>query len=286
MFFIAGILIVIGCVAGGYMAGGGHMAVLWQPLEFVIILGAALGGFVISNTPAVIVATIKTIGPLLKGSPYKKARYIELLCLMGSLFKLAKTKGVLAIEKHIEDPHESTLFQKYPGFYNDHHAVTFLCDYMRLITMGSADPYKMEDLLNAELENHHKETHQVVGAVSNVADGMPALGIVAAVLGVIHTMGSITEPPEILGHLIGAALVGTFFGVLIAYGFVGPIAKAIENIYESEGRYYDCMKHCLMGYMHGESPQVLVEMSRKTLFHEVRPEFLEMEEALSQAPTE
>lgn len=286
MLFILGFIIVCGCVMGGYIAGGGHLAVLWQPLEFVIIFGAGLGGFVIANSKAVIVSTGKGMGLLLKGSPYNAKRYEELLTMMGVVFKITRTQGILAMEKHIENPHESTLFQKFPGFYKDHHAVEFFCDYMRLISLGTTNPYQMEDLLNAELEAHHKETHQVASAVANIADGMPALGIVAAVLGVIHTMGSITEPPEILGHLIGAALVGTFSGVLIAYGFVGPMAKSLEGIYEAEGRYYECMKHGIMAYLNGHSPLVIVEFARKTLFHEVRADFAHMEQVLADAPTE
>lgn len=286
MLFILGLAIVIGCVMGGYVAGGGHVGVLWQPLEFVIIFGAGIGGFVIANPKAVIINTCKSMALLLKGSPYNQKRYEELLTFMGVVFKLARTKGLLALETHIENPHDSTLFQKFPGFYKDHHAVEFFCDYMRLISLGTTNPYQMEDLLNAELEAHHKETHQVASAVSNVADGMPALGIVAAVLGVIHTMGSITEPPEILGHLIGAALVGTFSGVLIAYGFVGPMAKSLESVFEAEGRYYDCMKQGILAYLHGHSPMIIVEFARKSLFHEVRVDFAHMEQALADAPTE
>lgn len=286
MLFIVGTLIVIGCVIGGYMAGGGHLDVLWQPLEFLIIFGAGIGGFVIANPMPIIKGTLKGFGLLIKGSPYTPQRYEELLTMMGAFFKLVRTKGVLAVESHIENPHESTFFEKYPGFYKDHHAVEFFCDYMRLISLGTTDPNMMEDLLNAELEAHHKEMHQVSGAVATIADGMPALGIVAAVLGVIHTMGSITEPPEILGHLIGAALVGTFSGVLIAYGFVGPMAKSMENTFDAEGRYYDCIKQGIMGYLNNQSPVIIVELARKTLFHDVRPGFAQMEEAMANAPAE
>ncbi len=286
MLFIVGALIVIGCVMGGYIAGGGHMGVLWQPLEFIIIIGAGVGGFVISNSKAVIIDTIKATGDLFKGSPYNQKRYEELLVMMSVVFKFIRTKGILAMETHIENPHESTLFEKFPGFHKDHHAIEFFCDYLRLVSLGTTDPMQMEDLLNAELEAHHKEKHQIVGAVENIADGMPALGIVAAVLGVIHTMGSITEPPEILGHLIGAALVGTFSGVLIAYGFVGPVAKSLGGTFEAEGRYYDCMKQGLLAYLNNQSPIIIVEVARKTLFHEVRPSFARMEELMDEAPSE
>lgn len=286
MLFIVGVLIVIGCVMGGYVAAGGHVGVLWQPFEFLIIIGAAIGGFVIGNPGSVIGKTGKSMGLLIKGSPYNKAAYLELLSVMFVVFRTARTKGILALEQHIENPHSSTIFQKFPKFYHNHDAITFMCDYLRLVSLGTTNPHQLEDLMNEELESHHKEVHRVVGAVSSIADGMPALGIVAAVLGVIHTMGSINEPPEILGHLIGAALVGTFSGVLIAYGFIGPMASSLNHTYEAEGRYLHCLKAGLLAYVQGHAPQIAVEFARKGIFHDVRPSFNEAEEALNNAPTE
>lgn len=261
------------------------MHVLWQPFEFVIIIGAALGGFIIGNPGNVMKSTIQQVMGLFGSDKYGKAAYVELLTMMYSTFKIAKTKGMLTLESHIEDPHNSELFNKFPFVAHDHHVMVFFTDYLRLVTMGTTNPYQMEDLMNLELEAHHKENHQFVKAIMTIADGMPALGIVAAVLGVIHTMGSISEPPEVLGHLIGAALVGTFTGVLIAYGFVSPVAVSVESRLESQGRYIECMKAGLLAYLQGHAPSVAVEFARKGIFHDARPTFAELEEKLQNAPT-
>ncbi|NBC33199.1 MAG: flagellar motor stator protein MotA, partial [Alphaproteobacteria bacterium] len=227
MLIIVGAIIVIICTLGGYSAMGGHLGVLWQPFEAVIICGAALGGYIIANSKSVLSRTGKAIGQVVHGKKHSKENYLELLSLMYQLFKVAKTKGMLMLEQHIEKPEESTIFQQFPGIYQNPRALTFICDYLRLMSLGSEDPHTLEDLMDEEIETHHQEQHQVSNAVQTVADGMPALGIVAAVLGVIKTMGSITEPPEVLGHLIGGALVGTFLGVWLSYGFIGPLANAI-----------------------------------------------------------
>src|SRR3954454_491431 len=228
MLLIIGSVVVLLSVLGGYLANGGHLHVLWQPFEMIIIFGAAIGGFITANRKPVLAASGKAVAALLKGEKQDKAAYLELLSLLYAVFKLSKTKGALALEQHVEKPDESTLFAQYPKFNGDHHAVVFLCDYLRLLTLGTDNHHEMETLMDEEIETHHAEQAAVVGAIQTIADGLPALGIVAAVLGVIHTMGSITEPPEVLGHLIGGALVGTFCGVLFAYGFVGPIASAVK----------------------------------------------------------
>lgn len=279
MNFIAGILVVLLCVFGGYMAQGGHIDVLWQPFEFVIIFGAGIGAFIIGNPGSVLKGTLKSFGKLLKGSRYKKAAYLELLSLLYAVFKLAKSKGMLALEQHVEKPHESTLFHQFPIFAADHHAVEFLCDYLRLMTLGTENPHEIEALLDEEIETHHHETGLISGAVQSLADGLPALGIVAAVLGVIHTMGSITEPPAVLGHLIGGALVGTFMGVFVAYGFVGPMASSLKNTFEAEGKYFQCIKAGLLAHLQGYAPAVSVEFARKALLSDVRPDFYEVETA-------
>jgi chemotaxis protein MotA len=250
----------------------------------MIIVGAAVGGFVTSNRKPVLSATASAIPALLKGEKFTKEAYLELLSLLYSVFKLAKTKGALALEQHVEKPEESSLFQRFPIFYGDHHAVTFLCDYLRLLTLGTDNHHEMETLMDEEIETHHAEHAAVVGAVQNVADGMPALGIVAAVLGVIHTMGSITEPPAVLGHLIGGALVGTFMGVLLSYGFIGPIGSAIKGRGEAEQRYFLCIKAAILAYMQGYAPSVAVEFARKSLNSDVRPTFYEVEEAVESLP--
>lgn len=285
MFFIIGFIIVLGCVVGGYMAGGGHMFVLWQPFEFIIIVGAAIGAFII-GTPKIVLANMpKAFGRMLSGSPYNKANYIELLSVLYAVFKLARTKGMLALESHTEDPHDSSLFNHFPHFAHQHHAVEFLCDYLRMITLGSDNAMQMEDLMNEELEVHHKETHKQSHAIQTMADGMPALGIVAAVLGVIHTMGSITEPPEVLGHLIGGALVGTFTGVLLSYGFIAPMATSVQGVYDEEAKYYDVIKSAILAYLNGYAPAICVEFARKTIIHDIRPTFIEVEEAINELPS-
>jgi chemotaxis protein MotA len=284
MFVIIGAVVVLGSVLGGYLAAGGHLAVLFQPFEVVIIVGAAIGGFIIANPKAVLKRTGGAFGRMLKGARYRKESYVELLCLLYQVFKLAKTKGMLALESHVEKPEESTLFQQFPKFAGDHHALVFLCDYLRMLTLGTDDAHQVEALIDEELETHHTEYAQVATAIQTVADSMPALGIVAAVLGVIHTMGSITEPPEVLGHLIGGALVGTFLGVLLSYGFVGPMANAVKNVDEAEAKYLRCIKAGLLAHLQGNPPAVSVEFARKALLQDDRPTFYEIEEAVQALP--
>jgi chemotaxis protein MotA len=284
MFLIIGSVVVIACVIGGYVLNGGHLAVLFQPFEILIIVGAAVGAFITSNRKPVLSATITAITGLLKAERYDKEAYLELLSLLYSVFKLAKTKGALALEQHVENPNESTLFQRFPKFFSDHHAVVFLCDYLRLLTLGTDNHHEMETLMDEDIETFHEEHVAVASAVQTMADGLPALGIVAAVLGVIHTMGSITEPPAVLGHLIGGALVGTFMGVLLSYGFVGPIGAAIKARGDAEQRYFLCIKAGILAYMQGYAPSVAVEFARKSLNTDVRPTFYEVEEAVEALP--
>ncbi len=280
MLFLIGLVVVAASVVGGYMASGGHLGVLWQPFEFVIIFGSAIGAFVLANPMPILAGTAKSFGKLIKGPAHNKACYLELLGMLYSVFKLAKTKGDLALESHVEQPHESSIFQNYPTFMRDGHAVEFVCDYLRLLTLGTGNPHEFEAVIDADLDVHHSEKHAISGAMQGVADGLPALGIVAAVLGVIHTMGSITEPPEVLGHLIGGALVGTFAGVMAAYGCVGPIAKSLENTFDAEARYLECVKTGIIAHMQGYAPQVSVEFARKTLASNVRPSFGEIDEMI------
>ncbi|MBP6986452.1 MAG: flagellar motor stator protein MotA [Alphaproteobacteria bacterium] len=285
MFFIIGTIVVLVCVFGGYKAADGHLDVLWQPFEVIIIVGAAFGAFIIGTPKNVLFNTPKALGAMMGGSPYSKANFIELLSVLYSIFKLAKTKGMLALESHTENPHESELFHNFPHFHKQHHAVEFLCDYLRLITLGSDNPHQMEDLMNEELDIHHKEGHKQSHAIQSMADGMPALGIVAAVLGVIHTMGAIAQPPEVLGHLIGAALVGTFLGVFISYGFLAPMASSIGGVYDEESRYYECIKVAILAYLNGYAPAICVEFARKSIIPDMRPTFNEVEEAVSTLPS-
>lgn len=284
MFFIIGCLIVIGSVIGGYVLGGGHLSILWMPFEFMIIFGAGIGGFMISNPKTVLSGVAKSSGTLMRGSRFNKASYMELLGALYAVFRLAKSKGDLALENHVERPAESALFQAFPEFAGEHHALEFLCDYLRLLTLGTSNAFEMEAVMDEELDVHHKEKHAISGAVTTLGDAFPALGIVAAVLGVIHTMGSITEPPEILGHLIGGALVGTFSGILISYGIVSPIGKFLEQTFDAESQYIHCIKVGLIAHMQGYAPQVSIEFSRKVLNSDVRPTFIEVEEMVQNLP--
>jgi chemotaxis protein MotA len=284
MRLIVGTLIVIVSVLGGYAAMGGHLEVLVQPWEAVIILGAAAGAFVIGNTGAVLKQSLKVFGTLFRGPRYNKAAYVELLGLQFSLFKLVQAKGILALEQHIENPHESALFERFPTFAANHHAVEFMCDYLRMVTLGTNNVHEMESLMDEELETHHQENERIVNAFQALADGTPALGIVAAVLGVIKTMGSITEPPEVLGHLIGGALVGTFLGVFCSYGFFGPMAQSLRNIYAAEAKYFLSMKVGLLAHMSGYPPVVAIEFARKAVMSEDRPTFIEVDEATASLP--
>jgi len=282
-----GLAVVVVCVFLGYTLGGGHMAVILEalPFEGMTILGAAIGGFIIANPGHLIKQTMKNVGTALKKpEAYTKDDYVELLCALFSLFKLVRTKGWLAVESHIEQPEESELFKRFPGLHANHHAITFLCDYMRIISLGNENPFQIDALMDEEIETL---THHAMGpshAVQTMADGIPALGIVAAVLGVIKTMGSITEPPEVLGRMIGGALVGTFLGVFLSYGYVGPIAGALGARGSSEILYFRCMKVCIIAYLNGAAPQVAVEFARKFLPHDVQPGFNELEEKLNELP--
>ncbi len=282
MRLIIGIVIIIASVIGGYVAMGGHLEVLVQPFEAVIILGAAAGAYVIGNTGPVLKQSLGVFGTLLRGARYNKASYVELLGLQYSLFKLVKSRGLLALEPHIENPEESAIFQRFPKFAANHHAVEFMCDYLRMVTLGTNNVHELEALMDEELETHHQENERLVTAVQSLADGTPALGIVAAVLGVIKTMGSISEPPEVLGHMIGGALVGTFLGVFVAYGFFGPMAQALRNTFEAEAKYFLSMKTGLLAHISGYGPEMAIEFARKMLMSEDRPTFLEIDAATAE----
>lgn len=284
MFWIIGVVVVFGSVAGGYLPHG-DAGVLFQPLEYLIILGAGIGAFLQGNPKWVIFGTLRNLGALLKGTPYDKKTYSELLTLMYAVFKLAKTKGMIALEPHIENPKDSALFQNFPSFTKNHHAMDFMCDYLRLMTMGTENPHEMENLMDQDLETHHNEHHAMAASIVSLGEALPAFGIVAAVLGVIVTMGSIAEPPEVLGGLIGAALVGTFFGILVAYGLFAPMGTNLQQYFEADGKYYECMKVGMLAHLQGYAPAVSVEFARKVLYSHERPSFTDVEEACNNAPT-
>ncbi|MEI6729741.1 MAG: flagellar motor stator protein MotA [Pseudomonadota bacterium] len=281
MLFIAGIVVVLGSVIGGYVMHHGNLAVLWQPNEFIIIFGAAIGSLMVGNPGKVVKGVLKNLKYLIKGSPYKKAHYVELLTMLYMAFKTMKSKGLLEMESHIENPKESALFAPYQKFIKNNHAVNFFCDNVRVMTMGVEDHYQIEELMDRDLESHHHEHERIAGALTTMGDAMPALGIVAAVLGVITTMGSITEPPAVLGGLIGAALVGTFSGVLISYGFVAPMGHLLSTYFEDDSKYLQCIKVALIAHLHGNAPVVSVEFARASIDGVERPSFAEMDTAIN-----
>jgi chemotaxis protein MotA len=284
MFVIIGIVTVFVCVLGGYVAMGGKLAALWQPFEVVIIVGAAIGAVIIGNPKSVIGKLGKGFGKAARGPADKKDDYIELLSVQYQIFKIARSYGMLTLEAHIENLDDSDLFNQFPSFRNNHHTVEFFCDYLRMISLGNETSHEMEALMDEEIETHHHENHRIASAIQAMADGLPALGIIAAVLGVIKTMGSISEPPEVLGKLIGGALVGIFLGVFLADRIVGPIAQVLGTVREAETKYYQCMKAGMLAYLNGYAPAVCVEFARKILESDVRPTFYEVEEATSALP--
>ena len=283
MLFIVGLVVVVGSVLGGYLPHG-DIRVLWQPFEVLIILGCAIGAFIIANPATVQVAVLKNIKVLFRGAPYPKAAYLELLTLLFTMFKLARTKGLLALELHLETPFESELFKQFPHFIGNHHAVEFLCDYWRLISLGAENPQQIEELMTADLDTHHAEMEQIAGSVTTMSDGLPAFGIVAAVLGVIVTMGAIAEPPEVLGGHVAAALAGTFLGVLLAYGIVAPAGAKLKAYFAAEAKYHECIKAGLLAFLQGYAPVVSVEFARKALNSHERPSFTTVEQAVADTP--
>jgi chemotaxis protein MotA len=285
MFLGLGLLVVFGMVFGGFALAGGHFDVIIKaaPMELMMILGAAVGALVISNDLPTLKSLGGGIGKVANGPKWKKQDYQDLLSLMFALTRLMKTKGVVAIEAHIEKPEDSSLFQKYPKLLKDHFATDFICDTLRMMTMNLDDPHQVEDSMEKQLEKHHQEAHKAAHALQNMADGLPALGIVAAVLGIIKTMGAINEPPEVLGLMIGKALVGTFLGVFLAYGIVGPIAARLAGVLEEEGQFYRIIKDVLVAHLHGNAAQVSVEIGRGSVPSSMQPSFAQLEEALNGA---
>ncbi|HBY44235.1 MAG TPA: flagellar motor stator protein MotA, partial [Brevundimonas sp.] len=262
MFQIIGIVMLFAMVFGSFLLHGGKMATILYslPYELMAIFGAGIAAFLISNSLPVIKATLGGLGKCFAGPKWKKQDYKDLLSLLFQLTKTMKSKGVIALESHIEKPAESAIFQKYPKVLKDHFATDFICDTLRMMTMNLEDPHQIEDAMEKQLEKHHHEALAPAHALQTLADGLPALGIVAAVLGIIKTMGSITEPPEVLGGMIGGALVGTFLGVFLAYGLVGPFASRLNAIVEEEGAYYKIIQSVLVAHLHGNAAQISVEI--------------------------
>ncbi len=279
MFVIIGWVVVFGCVFGVFIAHGGNMGPILKalPWEMAMIGGATLGAFLVNNQMKVIKATIAGALSCFKGSKYTKARYMELLALLFDILQKARKEGLMSIEKDVEEPHSSPLFQKYPTVGTDHHVTEFITDYLRMMVSGNLNAHEIESLMDNEIDTHHQEAHAPVAAIQRVAGGLPAFGIVAAVLGVIKTMGSVGQPPAVLGAMIGSALVGTFLGILLAYAFAEPLAGLLEQKTEEAAKELQCIKTTLLASMQGYAPQVAIEFGRKVLYSGDRPTFSELE---------
>ncbi|MGD1925726.1 MAG: flagellar motor stator protein MotA [Paracoccaceae bacterium] len=281
MGVIIGIVVVMVMVFGGYLLAGGKMGIILKalPFEMMMIGGAATGAFIVANSGGVIKHTLKDVGGAFKGAKWKKQDYQDLLCLLFSLIKIAR-KDPVAIETHVEDPASSPIFQAYPKILADKGAVNMICDSIRMSMMNYDDPHQLEDVLEKQLEGRLHHALHGSHAIQTVADGLPALGIVAAVLGVIKTMGSIDQPPEVLGRLIGGALVGTFLGVFLAYGITGPLSNKMKEIAESDHKFYELIRDILVASLHKHSPQICIEVARQNVDSGMRPSFNEMDDAL------
>jgi chemotaxis protein MotA len=277
MLAIAGIVVVIAAVVGGYLMEHGKLLVLLQPAELVIIGGAAIGTVLTANPPAVLKELVGGLTGVIKGSKYTKAYYLETLKMFYELFQTARKGGISALEADFEDPFKSQLFAKYPNVVKDHHAILFVCDTLRMVSTGGSTPFDLDQMMESDIEIHHKLKHQPVAALSTMADSLPGLGIVAAVLGVVITMGALGGPPEEIGHKVAAALVGTFLGILMCYGMFGPIAANMSSMNDDEGYYYQFLRAALTAFTKGATPIVVVEFGRRMVPSRVRPSFQEME---------
>lgn len=282
MLVIIGYIVVIGSVFGGFAMAGGHLAALLQPIELLMIAGGAGGAFFVGNNMTALKATLKDLPSVFKGSKYNKDTYMELMALMYELLGKVRKEGLMSIEGDVENPHESPVFAKYPKILADHHVVEFITDYLRIMVSGNLNAMEIENLMDLEIETHHHEAMVSSHAIAKVGDGMPAFGIVAAVMGVVHTMESVGIPPAELGMLIAHALVGTFLGILLAYGFVGPLAGLLEQKAEEGGKMYQAIKVVLLANLNGYAPAMAVEFGRKALNSTDRPGFLELEAHVKQ----
>jgi len=283
MFVIIGYIVVCASVFGGYALAGGHLGALWQPLELLMIFGGAIGAFVVGNDSKAIKSTLKSLPTLFKGSKYNKALYMDLLALLFEILAKIRKDGMMSIEDDVENPEASPLFSKYPHLLHDHHLTEFISDYLRLMVSGNMDAFQVENLMDNEIETHHMEGHVPVSCVAKIGDGLPAFGIVAAVMGVVHTMENVALPPAELGILIAHALVGTFLGILLAYGFVGPLSGLLEQKLEESSKMLQTVKVTLLASLNGYAPAIAVEFGRKVLYSTERPGFAELETHVKQA---
>ena len=279
MFVILGYVVAMSCIFGAYMLHGGNIAVIAHaiPTEMMAIAGGSLGAFVVANQPKTLKAIGKALPTLLKGSKYTKARYLELMALLYDILQKARKEGLMSIERDVDEPHNSPLFAKYTTVGSDHHVVEFITDYLRMMVSGNLNAHEIESLMDNEIETHHHEAHAPAAAIARLAGALPAFGIVAAVLGVVNTMGSVGQPPAVLGGMIGSALVGTFLGILLAYAVVEPLGGRLEQKNDESSKELQCIKTTLLASMQGYAPQVAVEFGRKVLFSTERPSFIELE---------
>lgn len=284
MFVIIGYVVVLGAVFGGYALAGGKFGVIIKaaPIELFIICGSAAGAFFVGNSTKSIKATVKAVPTLFKGSKYTKARYMEMMALLYEILSKARKEGLMSIERDVESPHDSPIFSKYAVIGHDHHLVEFITDYLRMMVSGNLNPHEIENLMDGEIETHHQEMHAPINAITKVGDGLPAFGIVAAVLGVVKTMASVGAAPSVLGQMIAGALVGTFLGILMAYGFVSPLSQLLEQKGEEAAKELACVKITLLASMQGYAPAIAVEFGRKMLFSTERPGFSELEQHVKQ----
>ncbi len=278
MNFLIGFVVVMGCVLGGFVISGGHVLALWHPSELLVIFGAAMGAFIISNPMKIIKKVGKDLGLLFKGSKYTKQTYLDALSLMYELLNKARKDGMVALEADVDEPENSAIFQKYPNIAKNHHALDFICDYLRMMVSAKLNSFEIEALMDVELDTHHEEGHAPSSAVTRIADGLPGFGIVAAVLGIVITMASLNDGAEVIGHKVATALVGTFLGILLAYGLVGPMANYLEFAARDESQFVKVLKTCLMASIQGYPPQIAVEFGRKAIFSTERPGFRELDE--------
>jgi chemotaxis protein MotA len=279
MFLIIGYVVILASALGTYAIHGSLLA-LWVPTEYVAIIGLTIGYFLAANNIKVIKATVGAVPGILKGSKYNKAFYVDALAMLFEVLGKVRKEGLMSIEGDIENPDASPIFSKYPNLVHDHHVMEFTCDYLRMMVGGNLNTVEIESLMDVELETHHHEAAEPGHVVSNIAGAVPAFGIVVAVMGVVNVMGSVGSPPAVLGKMIGGALVGTFLGILISYGFVEPVAKLLEQKANEEATIYKTIKMVLLASMSGYAPQVAIEFGRKTLGGHERPSFAELEEEL------
>ncbi len=283
MLVILGYVVVLGSVFGGFALAGGHLAALFQPIELLMIGGAALGAFFVGNNAKAVRATLKALPTVFQGSRYTRDMYMELMALLFDVLSKVRKEGLMSIEGDIEAPEQSPLFSKYPAVLADHHVVEFMTDYLRLMVSGNMDAFQIENLMDNEIETHHHEGAVPAHCIAKLGDGLPAFGIVAAVMGVVHTMESVGLPPAELGILIAKALVGTFLGILLAYGFVGPLATVLEQKLEESSKMLQCVKVTLLASLNGYAPALAVEFGRKVLYSTERPSFAELEDHIKKA---